>query len=653
MILTRPNSAIADMVESRYRKRRSFASGFTLRDAREALLFEADGNYYQWKGSLPKVVPANSTPTSTGGISDTAWKNVGNADDIAQIESELDAIEAEIEDLRESIPEGGKSAYQIAVDNGFQGTETQWLASLKGDPGAPLKLLGTLSNTNQLPTTGNNAGDAWIVGENMYAWDGTAWRKVNSQGPEGKSAYEVWLAAGNEGTELDYLASIKGDKGEPGPEGPQGVPGNNANGFDYQGAANSVSDLPSASHGNTSQAWSVGTYLYVSNGVEWINMGAIVGPKGDKGDKGDKGNTGDSAYQVWLNAGNVGTIDEYIASLKGEKGDKGDKGDQGEQGIQGLTGPTGAGLTIIDILTSTSELPQTGEEGDGYLINNELWVWLQGATEWTNVGRLAGTPITAKGHVASASALPPTANYGDAYLTEDTGHLYIYTYDEQTQTAEYVDMGSLKGDKGEKGDAGANGTDGATWIVKTTDPISSDGKQGDYAFNISTGEVFLKTSATVWTSQGTLPSITDAPSDGKTYARKDGAWEELTNSVDGQDIVPTKVTTNFIEVTAYTNNSVTGDWTPPGTHNMNVLNLTGNATIKAWPGVEDSTKPKPFSAIVYLIQDATGGHTVTLDPSYKVIGSSDINTDPNGVTILQLTYCGVGDYVDAIVAKRT
>lgn len=211
------------------------------------------------------------------------------------------------------------------------------------------------------------------------------------------------------------------------------MPGNNANGFDYQGAANSVSDLPSASHGNTSQAWSVGTYLYVSNGVEWINIGAIVGPKGDKGDKGDKGNTGDSAYQVWLNAGNVGTIDEYIASLKGEKGDKGDKGDQGEQGIQGLTGPTGAGLTIIDILTSTSELPQTGEEGDGYLINNELWVWLQGATEWTNVGRLAGTPITAKGHVASASALPPTANYGDAYLTEDTGHLYIYTYNEQTQ----------------------------------------------------------------------------------------------------------------------------------------------------------------------------------------------------------------------------
>lgn len=29
----------------------------------------------------------------------------------------------------------GKSAYQVAVDNGYIGTETEWLASLKGDIG--------------------------------------------------------------------------------------------------------------------------------------------------------------------------------------------------------------------------------------------------------------------------------------------------------------------------------------------------------------------------------------------------------------------------------------------------------------------------------------------------------------------------------------
>ncbi len=33
--------------------------------------------------------------------------------------------------------EDGKSAYQIAVDNGFEGTEQEWLASLHGEDGAP------------------------------------------------------------------------------------------------------------------------------------------------------------------------------------------------------------------------------------------------------------------------------------------------------------------------------------------------------------------------------------------------------------------------------------------------------------------------------------------------------------------------------------
>lgn len=81
MNLTRPNSAIADLVEATYRKRRSFEAGFTLRNSREVLLLAAEGNYYQWKGTFPKVVPANSTPATTGGISSLAWQGVVTASD--------------------------------------------------------------------------------------------------------------------------------------------------------------------------------------------------------------------------------------------------------------------------------------------------------------------------------------------------------------------------------------------------------------------------------------------------------------------------------------------------------------------------------------------------------------------------------------------
>ena len=50
--------------------------------------------------------------------------------------------------------------------------------------------------------------------------------KDGYQGSDGKSAYQIWLEAGNTGTEEEYLASLKGKDGEPGKEGPQGPQGN-------------------------------------------------------------------------------------------------------------------------------------------------------------------------------------------------------------------------------------------------------------------------------------------------------------------------------------------------------------------------------------------------------------------------------------------
>lgn len=53
----------------------SFTSGQTLNVKNEALT-DTTGRYI-WTGSLPKTVPANSTPESTGGISDGAWAGLG------------------------------------------------------------------------------------------------------------------------------------------------------------------------------------------------------------------------------------------------------------------------------------------------------------------------------------------------------------------------------------------------------------------------------------------------------------------------------------------------------------------------------------------------------------------------------------------------
>jgi len=53
----------------------SFQTGGTLNNRWDVLLNTADNSYYQWMGSLPKVVPAGSTPATSGGVSASAWVN--------------------------------------------------------------------------------------------------------------------------------------------------------------------------------------------------------------------------------------------------------------------------------------------------------------------------------------------------------------------------------------------------------------------------------------------------------------------------------------------------------------------------------------------------------------------------------------------------
>jgi len=86
----------------------------------------------------------------------------------------------------------GKSAYEIAVEHGFEGTEEEWLESLKGETG-PQGPQGT----------------------------------QGPPGADGKSAYEIAVDNGFEGTEEEWLASLKGEQGPPGEQGPQGPPGEN------------------------------------------------------------------------------------------------------------------------------------------------------------------------------------------------------------------------------------------------------------------------------------------------------------------------------------------------------------------------------------------------------------------------------------------
>ena len=80
-----------------------------------------------------------------------------------------------IKGLDGSSGENGKSAYQLAVEKGYKGTEAEWLDTLKG--------------------------------------------------ANGKSAYELAVEKGYKGTEAEWLESLKGQSGEPGKNGEPGKDG--------------------------------------------------------------------------------------------------------------------------------------------------------------------------------------------------------------------------------------------------------------------------------------------------------------------------------------------------------------------------------------------------------------------------------------------
>lgn len=118
-----------------------------------------------------------------------------------------------------------------------------------------------------------------------------------------------------------------------------------------------------------------------------------------------------------------------------------------------------------------------------------------------------------------------------------------------------------------------------------------------------------------------------------------------------------KIGFNTDELTA-TVDVASGVWSPDGDSQVYIMHLDKNITIDAWAGITaagtaEDPKPKAFSAIIYVIQDATGGHTLTFSSNYAVVSRTQaIGGTANQVSILQLTYPGFGDIVDVIIAQR-
>ncbi len=253
------------------------------------------------------------------------------------------------------------SAYEIAVQNGFKGTQAQWLASLVGPAGEAgadgadgvgIDKVYIDAVTGELMVQLTDGKDAMnlgvVVGENGV--DGVSVESLYVDETTGN----LMVKLSNSDTPVD-LGSVKGEKGDPGQDGV---------GIESVTIEEATGNL----------------LVKLTDGSDPINLGTVVGADGADGVGIDnlyidqttgqlmvKLSDSDAAVSLGVVVGTDGAdgagiesiyIDETTGSLmvklsnndqpvslgavKGEKGDKGDTGETGAQGEKGETGQTGA-----------------------------------------------------------------------------------------------------------------------------------------------------------------------------------------------------------------------------------------------------------------------------------------------------------------------
>ena len=245
-----------------------------------------------------------------------------------------------------------------------------------------------VEQVSELPSTGNEYGDAYLVGSqqpyDLYIWTRSsedvngAWVNIGKfpaygpQGPQGERGPQgnpgpigPQGARGLQGVQgVQGLQGVKGDKGDTGQQGPMGPQGNPGAAFHIYGQLASTSLLPTPTKALQleGRAYEIlpdlNVYLIVGNdtdGYNWVNHGTIQGVQGERGPQG----------------------------IQGETGAQGVQGQQGIQGVQGNPGPQGATFTphingLILSWTNDGNLtnPSPVNLGTPYLYEQNTTVYL-------------------------------------------------------------------------------------------------------------------------------------------------------------------------------------------------------------------------------------------------------------------------------------
>ena len=192
----------------------------------------------------------------------------------------------------------GLSAYEIAVQEGFVGSVSEWLESLKGEDGKD-GVNGVDGKNGTDGKDGINGRDGTNGIDGKDGINGT-------DGADGLSAYELAIQNGYAGSVSEWLASLKGKDGKDGINGRDGT-----NGIDGKDGHDGVNGVDGRDGKNGLSAYEIA----VNNGFSGSEADWLESLKGLNGFHGRDGTNGYSAYELAVKNGFIGTEQEWLDSL--------------------------------------------------------------------------------------------------------------------------------------------------------------------------------------------------------------------------------------------------------------------------------------------------------------------------------------------------
>jgi len=181
-----------------------------------------------------------------------------------------------------------------------------------------------------------------------------------------------------------------------------------------------------------------------------------------------------------------------------------------------------------------------------------------------------GDPLVIVGSVTSSAQLPAEGAGGEAYFVGTAKNLYVW----QPDTEEWLNVGSLKGDKGDKGDQGIQGVQGIQGIQGIAGPPSVQDFPYTWSTNL-TGTPLAGRARVSATQQNTSTNLQMSSTDASGAAI--GALVAAFNSVDN----PVKGRLRIVSVadrTKYLSFDVTASSAETGYYNVSIAHRGSSAT---------------------------------------------------------------------------